>query len=68
MLLVTAPPDAAAVRVYGEDGRFLAEHELQGGGLVVPMPVGTRAVEAVTRTGVLLGRTPLLGHWTPSAG
>lgn len=66
VLLVSAPPTVARVRVYGDDGAFLAEHDPVGGGLVVPMPPGTREVEGVTRTGVLLGRTPLLGHWTPA--
>jgi hypothetical protein len=68
VLLVAAPPSVARVRVYGADGVFLDEFEPVDGELVVPMPLGTREVEAVTGTGVLLGRTPLLGHWTPSPG
>ena len=68
VLLVSAPASVARVRAYGSDGAFLAEHELVDGQLVVPMPVGTRTVEGITGSGVLLGRIALLGRWTPSGG
>jgi hypothetical protein len=65
VLVVSAPPGVAAVRLYRGDGTYLAEHPVDDGALVVPVPVGMRTVEAVTAEGVLLGRSELLGHWSP---
>lgn len=61
-LVVAAPSSVATVRAYDSGGRFLVEFPLADGVLVVPMPERTARVEAVTRTGVLLGRTDLMGH------
>ena len=60
-LVVVAPPEVALVRTYDDDRVFLGEHPVQDGVLVVPMPPGTDAVEAVTAGGVTLGRVDLLG-------
>ena len=60
VLMVAVPPEVAAVRTYDGDGDFLGEHPVTGGTLVVPMPAGATQVEAVTGSGVLLGRTDML--------
>lgn len=60
-LVVVAPPEVAAVRAYG-DRSFLSEHPATDGVLVVPLRRGTDSVEAVTATGVSLGRVDLLGY------
>jgi hypothetical protein len=61
-LVVVGPPEVALIRAYDGDRGFLAEHTTQDGILVVPMPLGTETVEAVTAGGVTLGRVDLLGH------
>jgi DNA-directed RNA polymerase specialized sigma24 family protein len=66
VLVASVPPGVAAVRLYRGDGGFLEEHEVDGDSLVLPMPEGTRRVEAVTADGVALGRSELLGHWQPT--
>ena len=66
LLVLTAPPSVSAVRTYRLDDELIAEHELSDGVLVVPTPPGTVEVEALTTAGVQLGRTRVLGHWTPS--
>ena len=60
-LVVVAPPEVALVRTYDGDRVFLSEHAVHDGVLVVPMPLGTDTVEAVTAGGVTLGRVDLLG-------
>jgi DNA-directed RNA polymerase specialized sigma24 family protein len=65
-LLVVAPPSVAVVRVYRGDDTFVAEHAVPDGGvLIVPAPEGTAEIEAVTDTGVLLGRVRPLDRWVP---
>jgi DNA-directed RNA polymerase specialized sigma24 family protein len=66
VLVAAVPPGVAALRLYRGDGTFLGEHEVTGRSVVVPMPQGTHSVEAVTAGGVLLGRSDLLGHWSPT--
>ncbi|WP_324273348.1 hypothetical protein [Blastococcus brunescens] len=61
-LVVVGPPEVALIRTYDGDRVFLAEHSAQDGVLTVPLPPGTRSVEAVTGGGVTLGRVDLLGH------
>jgi hypothetical protein len=61
-LVVVGPPEVALIRAYDDDRTFLAEHQAQDGVLVVPLPLGTKTVEAVTDGGVTLGRVDLLGH------
>ena len=61
-LVVVGPPEVALLRTYDDDRRFLTEHAAVDGVLVVPMPLGTDTVEAVTAGGVTLGRVELLGH------
>jgi len=61
-LVVVAPPEVALVRTYDGDRVFLSEHAVRDGVLVVPMPLGTDTVEAVTAGGVTLGRVDLLGN------
>jgi hypothetical protein len=60
--VVVAPPEVALVRTYDGDRVFLSEHSTRDGVLVVPMPLGTDTVEAVTAGGVTLGRVDLLGN------
>jgi DNA-directed RNA polymerase specialized sigma24 family protein len=66
LLVVTAPPSVSAIRAYGMADRFVGEHELSDGVLLAPIEPGTIEVEAVTAAGVQLGRTPVLGHWSPT--
>jgi hypothetical protein len=66
ILVAAIPAGVAAIRLYRGDGAFLTEHEVHGRSLVMPMPPGTQSVEAVTAGGVLLGRSDLLGHWSPT--
>jgi hypothetical protein len=61
-LVVVGPPEVALIRTYDDDRTFLAEHGAVDGVLVVPMPLGTESVEAVTSGGVTLGRVDVLGH------
>jgi hypothetical protein len=61
-LVVVGPPEVALIRTYAGDRTFLTEHAAVEGILVVPLPVGTDTVEAVTAGGVTLGRVELLGH------
>jgi hypothetical protein len=61
-LVVVAPPEVALVRTYDGDRVFLSEHSTRDGIVVVPMPLGTDTVEAVTAGGVTLGRVDLLGN------
>jgi hypothetical protein len=61
-LVVLAPPGVTSVRLYDDDGDFLEQHGISGGVLVVPAPRETATVEAVTESGVSLGRTELLGR------
>lgn len=61
-LVVVGPPEVALIRTYGDDRTFLTEHAAADGVLVVPLPLGTETVEAVTAAGVTLGRVDLLGH------
>ncbi len=61
-LVVVAPRDVVLVRAYDEDRTFLSEHPSADGTVVVPLPLGTETVEAVTAGGVSLGRVELLGH------
>lgn len=61
-LVVVAPPEVGLIRAYDGDRVFLSEHTVRDGVLVVPMPLGTRTVEAVTSGGVTLGRVELLGN------
>ncbi len=61
-LVVVGPPEVGLIRTYDADRVFLAEHAARDGVLVVPMPLGTRSVEAVTDGGVTLGRVDLLGR------
>jgi DNA-directed RNA polymerase specialized sigma24 family protein len=64
-LVAWTPPGVAAVRLYRGDGTFVSEHEVHDRTLVVLMEQGIRTVEAVTAGGVLLGRSEVLGHWSP---
>jgi hypothetical protein len=61
-LVVVGPPEVALIRTYDGDRTFLSEHPAHDGVLVVPLPLGTDTVEAVTAGGVTLGRVDLLGH------
>lgn len=61
-LVVVGPPEIAFVRAYDEDRVFLGEHAAHDGVVVVPLPLGTEQVEAVTSGGVTLGRVELLGQ------
>ncbi|TFV65939.1 UNVERIFIED_ORG: hypothetical protein E4P37_08310 [Bacillus sp. AZ43] len=61
-LVVVGPPQVTLVRTYDGDRNFLAEIPAHDGVAVVPMPLGTDTVEAVTSGGVTLGRVDLLGH------
>ena len=65
-LIAAVPPGVASLRLYRGDGAFLGEEEVTGGSMVLPMPSGTRSVEAVTAGGVSLGRSDLLGQWSPT--
>ena len=66
VLVASTPPGVAALRLYRDDGTFIEEHAVDGPSLVVPVAAGTQSVEAVTADGVLLGRSELLGHWSPT--
>ncbi|MGZ4538526.1 MAG: hypothetical protein ACXVXS_05375 [Blastococcus sp.] len=59
-LVVVGPPDVVRVRVYTGDGTVLAEAAAVAGVAVLPLPVGTDAVEAFPRGGSGLGRVGLL--------
>jgi hypothetical protein len=61
-LVVVSPPEVALIRTYDDDRTFLSEHVAVDGVLVVPLPLGTDTVEAVTDGGVTLGRVELLGN------
>jgi hypothetical protein len=61
-LIVVGPPEVALIRAYDGDRNFVSEHPAQDGVVVVPLPLGTDTVEAVTTGGVTLGRVDLLGH------
>jgi hypothetical protein len=61
-LVVVSPPEVALIRTYDDDRTFLSEHVAVDGVLVVPLPLGTDTVEAVTEGGVTLGRVELLGN------
>ncbi|MFD2094174.1 hypothetical protein [Blastococcus deserti] len=61
-LVVVGPPEVTLIRTYDEDRTFLTEHAAVDGVLVVPLPLGTETVEAVTAAGVTLGRVDVLGH------
>jgi DNA-directed RNA polymerase specialized sigma24 family protein len=65
-LIAAVPPGVATLRLYRGDGTFLGEEKVTGRAMVLPMPAGTRSVEAVTAGGVSLGRSDLLGQWSPS--
>lgn len=68
VLVVRAPPQVDRVRLYRGDSTFLSEHEMPDDGvLMVPQPEGLGDVEAVTESGVLLGRTEPLGRWMPTS-
>lgn len=60
VLLVVAPPHVDRVRLYDNAGHFLAELPAEHGLVIAPMPHLTATVEAVTATGISLGRTQLL--------
>jgi hypothetical protein len=66
VLVAATPPGVAALRLYRGDGRFVDEQPVEGGSLVTRMPEGVQSVEAVTADGVSLGRSRLLGHWSPT--
>jgi hypothetical protein len=59
-LVAVGPPEVALYRAYDGARTFLSEHAAVDGVLVVPLPVGTDTVEAVTAGGVTLGRVELL--------
>jgi len=61
-LVVVGPPEVALVRCYDDDRVFLGEYAAQDGVVVVPLPLGTDQVEAVTAGGITLGRVDLLGQ------
>ena len=61
-LVVVAPQEVASVRVYGAAGKFLHEYPADDGVVAVVPPPGAAEVEAVTDSGVLLGRTAFLGQ------
>jgi hypothetical protein len=61
-LVVVGPPEVTLIRTYDNDRTFLTEHAVVDGVLVVPLPLGTDTVEAVTAGGVTLGRVEVLGH------
>jgi hypothetical protein len=61
-LVVVAPAEVTLIRTYDSERRFLSEHAAVDGILVVPLPLGTDTVEAVTAAGVTLGRVELLGR------
>lgn len=60
VLLVVAPRQVDRVRVYDSSSHFLAELPAPGGVVVAPLPPLTATVEAVTETGISLGRTQLM--------
>ncbi len=60
VLLVVAPPQVERVRLYDNSSHFLAELPAREGLVVGLMPPLTATVEAVTATGVSLGRTDLM--------
>jgi hypothetical protein len=60
VLLVVAPPQVTRVRLYDNSRRFLAELPAAEGLVIAPMPPLTATVEAVTETGISLGRTELM--------
>ncbi len=62
VLLVVAPPEVVLLRTYDDDRTYLSEHPTDGGIAVLPFPLGTDTVEAVTAGGVSLGRVELLAH------
>jgi hypothetical protein len=66
VLVASIPPGVDALRLYRGDGSFAGEQEVDGSTLVVQVPAGTQTVEAVTAGGVQLGRSQLLGHWSPT--
>jgi DNA-directed RNA polymerase specialized sigma24 family protein len=66
LLVASTPPGVAFLRLYRGDDSFAGELEVDGSALVTQVPAGTRSVEAVTAGGVLLGRSELLGHWSPT--
>jgi hypothetical protein len=61
-LVVVAPQDVAAVRVYGSAGNFLGEYPAEDGVVAVAPPPGAAEVVGVTGSGVILGRTAFLGQ------
>jgi hypothetical protein len=61
-LVVVAPGNVGLVRTYDDDGTFLSEHPTADGVVVVPLPRGADAVEALTRGGITLGRVELLRY------
>jgi len=61
-LVVVAPAEVTLIRTYDSERTFLSEHAAVDGILVVPLPLGTDTVEAVTAAGVTLGRVELLGR------
>lgn len=61
-LVVVGPREVTLIRTYDGDRTFLSEYAAVDGILVVPLPLGTDTVEAVTAAGVTLGRVELLGH------
>jgi hypothetical protein len=60
VLLVVAPPQVDRVRLYDNASHFLAELPAEQGVVIAPMPPLTATVEAVTDTGISLGRTQLM--------
>lgn len=60
VLLVVAPPHVDRVRLYDNASHFLAELPARDGLVIAPMPPLTATVEAVTATGISLGRTELM--------
>jgi hypothetical protein len=61
-LVVVTPPQVRLVRIYDGRDRWLGEHPVTDGVVVVPLPPGTATVEAVTADGIGLGRGPLLAR------
>jgi hypothetical protein len=61
-LVVVTPPQVRVVRIYDSRDRWLGEHPVTDGVVVVPLPPGTATVEAVTADGIGLGRAALLAR------
>lgn len=59
-LIVVGPPDVTRVRAYTGNGTVLADTPAVAGVAVLPLPLGTDAVEAFTDGGTGLGRVGLL--------